>query len=105
MASIRRVSANFPTRSGKLQLFDNDIGASLQHLTYGNRYSTRLKTYFGSATNMDRLSTPFTQGFAAIGLLYVSVKLFSFVRVLLSLFVLPGASVSHLQYAIIKQLY
>ncbi|KAK8210178.1 hypothetical protein M8818_003666 [Zalaria obscura] len=43
---------------------------------------------------MDRLSTPFTQGFAAIGLLYVSVKLFSFVRVLLSLFVLPGASLS-----------
>ncbi|KAK5013600.1 hypothetical protein LTR60_003783 [Cryomyces antarcticus] len=34
------------------------------------------------------------QALAAIGLLYISVKLFSFVRVLLSLFVLPGASLS-----------
>ncbi|KAK5069244.1 hypothetical protein LTR16_009524, partial [Cryomyces antarcticus] len=40
------------------------------------------------------LPRPMAQALAAIGLLYISVKLFSFVRVLLSLFVLPGASLS-----------
>ncbi|TKA81818.1 Very-long-chain 3-oxoacyl-CoA reductase [Cryomyces minteri] len=40
------------------------------------------------------LPRPTAQALAAIGLLYVSAKLFSFVRVLLSLFVLPGAPLS-----------
>lgn len=44
----------------------------------------------------DILASPVTTVFAFIGLLYVSVKIFSFWRLIASLFILPGTSVHHL---------
>jgi len=43
---------------------------------------------------MDKLLPgPVAQGLAAVGLIFVTAKLFGFVRLLLDLFVLPGTSV------------
>ena len=46
-------------------------------------------------TYVDKVSTvPATQVFALFGLLWLSLKIFSFWRLIVSLFVLPGVSVS-----------
>jgi len=42
----------------------------------------------------DTLTKPVTAIFAFIGILYVSLKIFSFWRLIASLFILPGKSVS-----------
>ena len=44
-------------------------------------------------TDVDYWASPTTQVFAFIGLLWVSLKIFSFWRLIASLFVLPGVSV------------
>jgi len=41
----------------------------------------------------DHLAKPVTQVFAFIGILYVCLKIFSFWRLIASLFILPGKSV------------
>ena len=42
---------------------------------------------------IDPWAAPATQAFAFIGVLYVSYKIFSFWRLIASLFILPGQSV------------
>jgi hypothetical protein len=48
---------------------------------------------------------PVVQGLAAVGLLYVTAKLFSLVRVLSSLFILPGIPVCGIVFNPIDLLY
>ena len=48
----------------------------------------------GSAEDYDYYAAPSTQVFAFIGLLWLSLKIFSFWRMIASLFVLPGKDVS-----------
>jgi 17beta-estradiol 17-dehydrogenase / very-long-chain 3-oxoacyl-CoA reductase len=43
--------------------------------------------------DIDQLAVPATQVFAFIGLLWLSLKIFSFWRLIASLFILPGISV------------
>lgn len=43
----------------------------------------------------DPLKEPVTAVFAAIGLLFITLKIFSFWRLIASLFILPGTSVRH----------
>jgi 17beta-estradiol 17-dehydrogenase / very-long-chain 3-oxoacyl-CoA reductase len=45
---------------------------------------------------MDPWASTTTQVFALIGLLYLSVKIFSFWRMIASLFILPGTNVCEL---------
>ncbi|KAK5107349.1 hypothetical protein LTR62_001365 [Meristemomyces frigidus] len=45
-------------------------------------------------TNVDFWASPTTQVFAFIGLLYITLKIFSFWRLIISLFVLPGTALS-----------
>lgn len=47
--------------------------------------------------DIDVWATPATQVFAFIGLLWLSLKIFSFWRLIASLFILPGISVRELQ--------
>lgn len=42
----------------------------------------------------DKWASPTTQVFAFIGILFVTLKIFSFWRLIASLFILPGKSVS-----------
>lgn len=46
-----------------------------------------------SLTDIDYWALPTTQVFAFIGILWLSLKVFSFWRLIASLFVLPGTSV------------
>jgi hypothetical protein len=46
----------------------------------------------------DPWKEPVTALFAGIGLLYISLKIFSFWRLIASLFILPGTSVSILAF-------
>lgn len=46
-----------------------------------------------SAESIDRWAAPSTQLFAIIGLLWISIKILSFWRMIASLFFLPGVSV------------
>lgn len=48
----------------------------------------------GLEDTFDKWAIPTTQVFAFIGVLYVSLKIFSFWRLIASLFILPGTSVS-----------
>lgn len=43
--------------------------------------------------DVDQLAVPATQAFAFIGLLWLSLKILSFWRLIASLFILPGISV------------
>ena len=43
----------------------------------------------------DQLAKPVTAIFAAIGIIYVTLKIFSFWRLFASLFILPGESVGN----------
>jgi len=45
------------------------------------------------ASSADKWASPATQVFAFIGLLWLSLKIFSFWRMIASLFILPGISV------------
>lgn len=47
----------------------------------------------------DPWKEPVTALFAGIGLLYISLKIFSFWRLIASLFILPGTSVSILVFS------
>jgi len=47
-------------------------------------------------TDTDYWASPTTQIFAFIGLLYITLKIFSFWRLIASLFILPGTNVSTL---------
>ena len=54
----------------------------------------KIATALGSDAG-DYWASPTTQVFAFIGLLWLSLKIFSFWRMIASLFILPGTSVSH----------
>jgi 17beta-estradiol 17-dehydrogenase / very-long-chain 3-oxoacyl-CoA reductase len=45
------------------------------------------------AVELDKYAVPATQALAFIGLLWITLKIFSFWRLIASLFILPGISV------------
>ena len=63
------------------------------YIAHGNTFFFTMDTI---AEVEDHLAKPVTQVFAFIGILYVCLKIFSFWRLIASLFVLPGKSVSHI---------
>ena len=60
---------------------------------YIDNVLTSARERSASLSPLSSHQSPFLMPLAAIGLLYVGYKLFSFVRLLLSLFVLPGKPV------------
>ena len=63
------------------------------YLSIANRQHPQITTIMDKLNPIDPWAAPATQAFAFIGVLVVSYKIFSFWRLIASLFILPGQSV------------